>query len=147
LAHRLGVPFVDADDLHSAQNIAKMAAGHPLDDADRRPWLQRAGGWLAAHPDGAVMACSALKRSNRDLLRQHCPQVRFVHLSGSPELIARRMSDRSGHFMPAELLQTQFEALQPLATDENGVTIDVDQPVDQLVGQCLSALDHLGSTG
>lgn len=147
LAQRLGVPFADADDLHPAANIAKMAAGHPLDDADRRPWLESVGNWLAAHPEGSVVACSALQRSYRNLLRRHCPQLWFVHLSGSFELIARRMSGRHGHFMPAELLQSQFDALQPLTAEECGITLDIDRPIDQLVGQCLSALDHLGTAG
>jgi gluconokinase len=140
LAQRLGVPFADADDLHTAENIAKMTTGHPLDDADRRPWLELVGQWLAAHPNGAVMACSALRRSYRDLLRRHCPQVRFVHLSGTPELIARRASGRHGHFMPPVLVQSQFDALEPLAADENGITLDVEQLVGQLVGQCLQRL-------
>ena len=147
LAHRLAVPFADADDLHPAGNIAKMTAGQPLDDADRIPWLELVGNWLAAHPDGAVMACSALRRSYRDLLRRHCPRLRFVHLSGSPEVIARRAADRRGHFMPPALLSSQFDTLEPLSSDENGVALDVNLPVEQLVGQCLSALDHLGSTG
>lgn len=147
LAHRLGVPFGDADDLHTPANIAKMAAGRPLDDTDRRPWLELVGSWLAARPEGAVMACSALRRSYRDLLRGQCADVQFVHLSGSADVPARRMARRRGHFMPPALLQSQLDTLEPLAAGENGLTLDVDQSIDQIVAQCLSALDHLGSAG
>ena len=88
LAQRLRVPFADADDLHPPANVAKMTAGQPLDDDDRYPWLEVIGEWLADHPDGAVMSASALRRKYRDQLRRHCPAVEFVHLTGSPELIA-----------------------------------------------------------
>ncbi|EUA40010.1 carbohydrate kinase, thermoresistant glucokinase family protein [Mycobacterium avium subsp. avium 2285 (R)] len=87
LARRLRVPFVDADTLHPPANIAKMAAGTPLGDDDRRPWLDEVGEWLAAHRDGGVAACSALKRAYRDRLRAHCPDVAFLHLSGSAALL------------------------------------------------------------
>src|SRR5581483_8492797 len=109
LAQRLGVPFADADDFHPAANIAKMAAGMPLDDDDRRPWLEAIGGWLAAHGDGdgGVMSCSALKRTYRDYLRSCCPSTEFVHLSGSPEVIAARQAARTGHFMPPSLMASQ----------------------------------------
>jgi gluconokinase len=126
LAQRLRVPFVDADTLHPPDNIAKMAAGEPLDDDDRYPWLEKVGRWLADHR-GGVVACSALKRKYRDQLRAHCPQVQFLHLRGSPELIASRLATRSGHFMPAALLQSQFDALEPLGADERGVVIDLGE--------------------
>src|SRR6185295_16924163 len=86
LAQRLRVPFADADDYHPAANIAKMTAGHALDDDDRKPWLETIGNWLADHPDGGVMSCSALKHVYRDQLRSHCPSVQFLHLAGSPEV-------------------------------------------------------------
>ncbi|MBD0863241.1 gluconokinase [Gordonia sp. zg691] len=133
LAQRLRVPFADADDFHSAANIAKMSAGQPLDDADRRPWLEAIGTWLAEHGDGGVMSCSALKREYRDRLRGHAPSVVFAHLDGSVEVIARRQASRPGHFMPPALLTSQFETLQPLAADERGLTVDVDQSVDAVV--------------
>jgi gluconokinase len=133
IAQRLRVPFADADDFHPPANIAKMTAGHPLDDDDRYPWLEAIGEWLAAHPDGGVMSCSALKRQYRDQLRRHCPHVEFVHLAGSPEVIARRQASRPGHFMPASLLASQFEILEPLDADEAGITIDVDQSIDAIV--------------
>ena len=135
LAQRLGVPFVDADDLHPPANIAKMSAGRPLDDADRRPWLETIGEWLAAHRDGGVVSCSALKRSYRDQLRHHVAGVEFLHLAGTREVIARRQASRPGHFMPASLLESQFATLEPLEPDERGVVIDVDQGVDAIVEQ------------
>jgi len=139
LAQRLRVPFADADDFHPAANIAKMTAGHALNDDDRRPWLETIGNWLAERCDtGGVMSCSALKRTYRDQLRQHCPEVVFLHLVGTPEVIARRQASRPGHFMPASLLASQFETLEPLAADENGVTIDVDQDIDSIVDEYVS---------
>jgi len=140
LAQRLRVPFEDADDLHPPANIAKMAAGHALDDADRHPWLDIVGGWLADHPDGGVMSCSALKRKYRDQLRGHAPDVRFVLLAGSAEVIARRQASRPGHFMPASLLASQFATLEPLEPDEGGVVLDVDQSVDAIVEGYLRAV-------
>jgi gluconokinase len=134
LARHLGVPFADADTFHPQANVAKMAAGTPLTDDDRYPWLDAVGRWLANHHDGGVMSCSALKRSYRDQLRSHSPQVEFLHLTGSPELIARRQADRPGHFMPSSLLKSQFGALQPLQTDERGMAVDVGQTVEAIVG-------------
>jgi gluconokinase len=140
LAHRLGVPFADADDFHPQANIAKMAAGEPLTDDDRYPWLEAVGQWLARHADGGVMSCSALKRSYRDQLRSHCARIEFVHLTGSPELIACRQADRPGHFMPSSLEQSQFAALQPLQPDEGGITVDVAQSVDAIVDEVVRRL-------
>ncbi|BBZ75910.1 gluconokinase [Mycolicibacterium anyangense] len=138
LAQRLRVPFADADDFHPPANIAKMTAGHPLDDRDRYPWLETIGRWLAGHPDGGVMSCSALKRSYREQLRRHCPDVRFLHLTGSPEVIARRQASRPGHFMPASLLASQFDTLEPLGDDEHGTAIDIDQSIDAIIETYMS---------
>jgi gluconokinase len=135
LAQRLGVPFADADDLHPAANIAKMTRGEPLDDHDRHPWLEIIGRWLADHPGGGVVSCSALKRKYRDQLRQHVPGVELLHLQGTREVIARRQASRPGHFMPASLLTSQFATLEPLEPDERGLVIDVDQSVDRIVSQ------------
>lgn len=138
LAQRLAVPFLDADRLHSPANIAKMAAGEPLDDDDRRAWLEATGGWLAEHDAaGGVVSCSALKVSYRDRLRRHAPRVGFVHLSGSREAIARRLASRTGHFMPASLLGSQLADLEALGPDEVGVVVDVDQSVGSVVQECL----------
>jgi gluconokinase len=133
LAQRLRVPFADGDDFHPPANIAKMTAGQPLDDDDRYPWLEAIGQWLADHHDGGVMSCSALKRKYRDQMRRHCPDVEFLHLSGTPEVIGKRQASRPGHFMPASLLQSQFATLEPLDPDERGIAIDVDQNIDSIV--------------
>ena len=141
LARRLGVPFADADTFHSQTNVAKMAAGEPLTDDDRYPWFDAVGQWLACHHDGGVMSCSALKRSYRDQLRSHSPQIEFLHLIGSLELIARRQAGRPGHFMPSSLLASQFDALQPLEPDEQGMAIDVGQSVEAIVDTFLGYLN------
>lgn len=138
LAQRLGIPFADADELHPAANIAKMAAGEALDDEDRYPWLEAVGGWLSEHDEGGgVISCSALKRTYRDQLRQHAPRVVFVHLHGDHKVIELRQSGRSGHFMPASLLASQFATLERLAPDETGFVIDVDQSVGAIVEEYL----------
>lgn len=142
LAQRLRVPFADADDFHPPENVAKMAAGIPLDDADRLPWLHTIGAWLAAHTDsGGVISCSALRHSYRDVLREAAPAQFFVHLDGTAEVVARRVQGRPGHFMPASLVESQFATLEPLGPDENGVALDLDRSVDQLVE------DYLATTG
>ncbi|MCV7400917.1 gluconokinase [Mycobacterium fragae] len=138
LAQRLRVPFADADAFHPEANVAKMAAGEPLTDDDRYPWLEAIGEWLAQHRDGGVISCSALKRKYRDQLRTHCSRIEFLHLSGSPELIGRRTAARSGHFMPASLLKSQFDTLEPLGADEEGVTIDVGDTVDAIIESFLA---------
>lgn len=141
LAAALDVPFVDADDLHSAANHAKMAAGIPLDDADRWPWLDAVGARLRAGEDtGLVIACSALRRVYRDRIRAAEPGVVFVHLAGSPQLLAERARERKGHFMPAALLQSQLATLEPLEDDEAGLVVDVAAPVDKLVAAAAEAL-------
>ncbi len=141
LAQRLRVPFADADDFHPPENIAKMTAGRPLDDDDRHPWLESIGEWLAVHGDGGVMSCSALKRKYRDQLRRHCAEVEFLHLAGSLETIGRRQASRPGHFMPASLLASQFETLEPLDPDERGVSIDIDQSIDSIVDDYVRTTD------
>lgn len=141
LAQRLRVPFGDADDFHPPANIAKMTAGEPLDDDDRLPWLEAIGEWLAHHGDGGVMSCSALKRKYRDQLRRHCDEVEFLHLVGAPETIARRQASRPGHFMPASLLASQFQTLEPLEPDERGIDIDVDQNIDSIVETYVTSTD------
>ncbi|WP_239655148.1 gluconokinase [Mycobacterium riyadhense] len=125
LAERLRVPFMDADTLHPPSNIAKMSGGETLDDDDRYPWLERVGRWLAGHSQGGVVSCSALKHQYRDQLRAHCPRLQFLHLTGSPDLIGRRLAARSGHFLPPTLLRSQFDVLEPLGDDESGVVVDI----------------------
>jgi gluconokinase len=141
IAQRLRVPYADADDFHPPANIAKMSSGHPLDDHDRHPWLEAIGEWLAAHPEGCVMSCSALKRKYRDQLRHHEHRVEFLYLAGSRDVIAQRQASRPGHFMPASLITSQFATLEPLEPDERGVTIDVDRSIDDIVDGYVAALE------
>lgn len=130
LARRLGAAFADGDDFHPPSNVAKMAAGEPLDDDDRAPWLRAVRDWMAAQEASpssrvsAVVPCSALRRSYRDVLRG-AGNVRFVHLTGSHDLLAERIGERSGHFMKPRMLESQLETLEPLDDDEPGLTLDV----------------------
>lgn len=126
LAGRLGWDLTDGDDLHPAANVAKMAAGHPLDDDDRWPWLAKVAGWIRAHTGSArpgVITCSALKKSYRDVLRGD--HVVFVYLAGDRDEIARRLAVRHGHFMPPALLDSQLATLEPPTPDENSITVSV----------------------
>lgn len=126
LAGRLGWDFGEGDDLHPPENVAKMAAGHPLTDDDRWPWLGRVAGWIRDHVDNdrpGIVTCSALKRSYRDVLRGE--HVVFVYLRGTKEQIAARLTSRHGHYMPSSLLDSQFDALQPPGKDEQSITIDI----------------------
>lgn len=133
LAERLGVDYADADDFHSEANRAKMSAGIPLTDDDRLPWLDSIGDWMAGNQQGAVVTCSALKRSYRDLLRRYVPAACFLHLAGSEELIYKRMAARHGHFMAPSLLRSQFETLEPPGADERAITADAVDSPDQIV--------------
>jgi gluconokinase len=126
LAGRLGWDFEEGDDMHPPANVAKMAAGHALDDEDRWPWLARVSEWIGEHTRAGrpgIITCSALKKSYRDVLRGE--HVVFVYLAGTREQIARRLAARHGHFMPESLLDSQFEALQPPTPDENSITVDI----------------------
>ncbi|GAA2453621.1 gluconokinase [Actinomadura vinacea] len=146
LSRRLRVPYADADDFHGPANIAKMSAGIPLDDADRLPWLRAIGTWLAEHrAGGGVVACSALRRRYRDLIRERTPAVSFVHLHGDPEAVRRRVAARPDHFMPASLVTSQFQALEPLEPDEHGIVLDLDSPVETLVASYLAAASRTPS--
>lgn len=125
LSERLDLPYADGDDLHPQVNIDKMAAGQPLNDEDRWPWLELIGRWLSDHPEGGIIGCSALKRSYRDLIRKFAPEVRFVHVHGTREVLGERMAHREGHFMPPELLDSQIATLEELADDESGAVFNV----------------------
>ncbi|MGN7798261.1 gluconokinase, partial [Leifsonia sp. 22587] len=140
LAERLGVPFVDGDALHPPANVAKMASGTPLTDEDRIPWLREVGRTLASTgPDGVVVACSALKRAYRDLIRAEAPAAVFAELDGTRELLAARMSERPGHFMPVSLLDSQLATLEPLQSDEAGLRLDVGRPPQALADAVAAA--------
>jgi len=125
LAEELGRRFVDGDDLHPPSNKQKMALGYPLDDFDREPWLKSVGQQLALSP-APVVACSALKVSYRDAIRKVSPATIFIHLVGPPSLIAIRVADRAHEYMPASLLQSQFETLEPLGPTESGFVVDTE---------------------
>lgn len=147
IALRLGLPFIDGDDLHSVENKQKMASGQPLDDADRHPWLTTIGRTLAdrlAENQPTVVACSALKRRYRDLIRDLAPDVRFVHLQGDQALIADRLSQRNHEYMPAALLDSQFETLEPLAQDEAGIRLDITLSPEEIAEAVASALAPAG---
>ena len=142
LAREIGATFIDGDDLHPEANVAKMAAGKPLDDADRLPWLEMIGVELRrAREKSLVVACSALKKSYREIIRQADPTVRFVFLEGPRELLAARLGARSsGHFMPASLLESQLETLEPLEPDEAGFALNIAQEPEDLARQAASLL-------
>ena len=146
VAARLGVPFADADDFHPPANIRKMSAGQPLDDADRAPWLDAVGAWLA-NGQGGVVACSALKRAYRDRLRARCPDAVLLHLDGPHALIARRQAARKDHFMPPALLRSQFAALENADPDEWIVRLDVSRPPEALADEAVTALRNLWTNG
>jgi beta-N-acetylhexosaminidase len=149
VARELGVPFLDGDSLHPVENVAKMAAGTPLTDEDRWPWLATVGARLANAGDGGmVLACSALRRSYRDAIRAQAPDTIFLHLHGSKEVLRARTEGRTGHFMPSALLESQLATLEPLEADEAGIVVDIAAPVDEVVAAALANIAALGlSTG
>jgi gluconokinase len=136
LAQRLNRTFLEGDSFHPPQNVEKMKHGMPLADADREPWLNA----IAARIDAArraqqpiVVTCSALKRTYRATLAASNTDVGFVYLQGAKELIARRLADRTGHFMPAQLLDSQFAALQEPTADEPSIMVAIDAAPDEIV--------------
>lgn len=143
IAEAMNLPFAEADRFHSEANVAKMAAGTPLTDEDRWPWLRDLSAWMASQADlgqSTVMACSALRRSYRDLLRSGPPSLDLVHLAGPIEVVAERMQAREGHFMPASLLRSQYDTLEPLQPDEGGVVLDLQASPEDLVAQAVAWL-------
>ncbi len=142
LARALGWSFFDADDFHPPENVAKMRTGTPLTDADRAPWLTRLHEQLKAHPH-SVLACSALKEKYRAVLQEGLPDLRFVHPHGAFDVIAARIEVRSketGHYMPANLLRSQFDALEPCA---DAVVVDIEMPRPERVAWVLNALGRI----
>ncbi len=142
LGERLGLDMVDGDDLHLPESVAKMRAGIALEDADRWPWLDRIGHYLAqAHGAGRVVACSALKRVYRERIREQAGDVCFVFLDGDFELIQQRMQQRVGHYMQPGLLDSQFRTLEKPEADETDVIrLPITEPVQDMVAQALQAL-------
>lgn len=148
IAAELGWPFAEADEFHPPQNIEKMSAGIPLNDADRQPWLETIRDWIsgqAAEGRSVVLTCSALKRRYRDTLRGARARVRFLELVASKALVAERMAQRTGHYMPTSLLDSQFADLEELHDDEDGVKIDVGPPPQTVRDQSLLALGLKGA--
>lgn len=142
LAEELDGDFLDGDTLHPPENIEKMSAGQPLDDDDRLPWLKEVAERLHEGSEGAplVVACSALKRSYRDLIREGAPGTRFVHLHSDIRVLTERLGVRRGHFMPATLLESQFATLEPLGDDEDGRVFDVAGTPEQIVASAATWL-------
>jgi gluconokinase len=161
LARRLGWLYADADGFHPAANVAKMAAGHPLSDADRAPWLRSIRAWIderIARGEPAVATCSALKRVHRDVLRgrirgssigaaARSSEVCMVYLRGTRELIARRLAARKGHFFKRELLDSQFAAFEEPSADEDVVTVSIDATPDVIVEVIIAATGAGRSVG
>jgi carbohydrate kinase (thermoresistant glucokinase family) len=143
LAGALGARFVEGDDLHPPENRALMAAGTPLTDWERWPWLDRVGAALAEGPPPVVGACSALARRYRDRLRAQVPELVCLHLQGEPRLIGERLGARQGHFMPPALLGSQFAALEPLEADEAGLVVDVERPPEEVLKALLAGIARL----
>jgi gluconokinase len=146
LAGRLRWDFEDADDLHPAANVAKMHAGVPLTDDDRWPWLRVVADWIDETRRAgrhSVVACSALKRSYRDIVIGDRPDVRLVYLQGDQQLITARLACRHGHFMPAGLLESQFEALEEPTADERPIVISIDRRPREIVDALLSIVEPM----
>ena len=141
LAARLGLPFVEGDALHPPRNVALMAAGTALTDDDRREWLDAVAHELAHAESGVVASCSALKRDYRDRLRRAAPDLRFVYLHGDAPLLAQRLQERVGHYMPPSLLQSQLDTLEPPQPDERVLACDVARAPEAIVLDCQQALE------
>jgi gluconokinase len=144
LAQRLGWTFKDADWFHPASNIDKMEKGIPLTDDDRWPWLEKIAVWIGnacRSGERGVIACSALKRRYRDILIGDRDAVRLIYLKGDEALIARRVATRHEHFMPPDLLHSQFVALEEPGPDENPVIVSIEPTPDEIVSRILSALE------
>ncbi|MGD0562521.1 MAG: gluconokinase [Roseiarcus sp.] len=148
LAQARGLPFFDGDEFHSQEARAKMSAGIALSDSDRAPWLERIGTRLAdarAHPQGAVIACSALRRAYRDRLRALVgPDLRFIFLEGDKALMLRRVAERRGHYMPASLVDSQFAALEPPVGEDDVVTLAADASLAEALPEALRRLAAIG---
>lgn len=144
VARQIHAKFIDGDDLHPRANIQKMGSGHPLNDEDRMPWLERlsdAAYSLNHKNETGIIVCSALKRRYRDRLRDGNPGMVFLYLKGSFDVIMERLKARSGHFMPTVLLKSQFDALEEPGSDEPDVLcVDIDADIDNVVQRCVLAL-------
>jgi gluconokinase len=140
LALELGVHFLDGDSLHSAANVAKMSAGDALSDKDRTPWLASIGQALEAGNEGIIIACSSLKRKYRMLIQTASPDAYFVMLATPKALLQARLANRSSHFMPTSLLDSQLEIYEPLKAGETGITLATDETPQEIVNRAVQAL-------
>lgn len=143
ISRETGLVFAEADEFHTPDSIAKMTAGIALEDEDRWPWLRRLAAWMAgraAAGESTIIACSALRRHYRDELRAGPPSLDFVHLDGPAEVIRNRIGARTGHYMPATLLDSQVALLEPLEPDESGIVLDVSLPPERLVAEAVARL-------
>ena len=155
LVARLGWPFEEGDALHPEANVAKMHAGIPLTDADRQPWLEAVAAWIdgqRAKKQPGIITCSALKRSYRRIIIGNRPEVRLVYLRGGRDVVAEHLAGRHGHFMPADLLQSQIDTLEEPTPDEDPLTVDVGQSADRVADEIIrllgaSALVGANATG
>ncbi len=150
LAERLNCVFQEGDDLHPPENVTKMAAGIPLTDADREPWLQKIRAWIASRlGEGgcAVISCSVLKKAYRDEIIPDKRQVLLVYLEGAPELMRGRMARRKGHFMPSALLESQFATLEPPGADEAPIVIAADAPLARQIDRIITEAASRGCVG
>lgn len=147
VAQKLGLKLIDGDDLHPRANIVKMASGTPLNDDDRRPWLERindAAFSLEQKSEKGIIVCSALKKKYRDQIREGNADVKFLFLNGSFELVLERMKQRKGHFMKPEMLQSQFNTLEiPQANEPDVIFIDIDGSFEEVVERCVEAVKPL----
>lgn len=143
LAKRLRWPTAEGDALHSASNVEKMTAGVPLSDADRAPWLARVADWIGereAERSSSLVTCSALRRAYRDVLRRGHPSVWFVHLVAPRDVLGQRIAHRTGHFMPATMLDSQLDTLEPLEADEPGWAVEALAPPGEIADRIIAAL-------
>ena len=144
VAHRLGIKLIDGDDLHPRANIIKMSEGHPLNDEDRAPWLERirdAAFSLEHKSEVGIIVCSALKKKYRDQIRDGNSNVKFLFLHGSYDVILERMRQRKGHYMKESMLKSQFETLEvPGADEPDVIPIDINAPFDEVVERCIQVL-------
>ena len=140
LAQQLGLPFIEGDELHPPRNVELMAAGVALTDEDRAGWLDAVAAELARRPEGAVASCSALRRRYRDRLRNAVPALRFVHLRGDRAVLEGRLAQRRGHYMPASLLDSQLQTLEPPSADEHPLELDITEPPEALARRAAQSL-------
>ena len=145
LAQHFAATFIDGDDLHLRANILKMASGHPLNDEDRAPWLERIGDVffsLQRRSLSGVIVCSALKKSYRDIIRKDNEGLVFVHLVGSMDTILERMAARQGHYMKKDMVQSQFDTLEVPGPEETDVvSVSIEQPLDKVIAEAIAAVE------